>query len=161
MSGILTNILNKENYHLASQVIDWLVDDEKFSAEKWGKGESIKMTKQMKNLTGFSSKHYHQGQISKISFPRTPLDHFAIHMQCDSAECKELIRHIRNGFAHGNVKLRKINGEKYLEIIDWGKSDKNDKVSRQTALLLFHISFVVDLYNLYERIRKTKDKNGN
>lgn len=154
MSSFLTDIIGPSNYHEIAKYLDWLMDDEKFLVKGWDKTKTTKYTKEIKRITGFVLKHYHHGGLKDMSYPKSKLNHFAIYMQNDEAECKDLIRHIRNGFAHGNIKTRTISKVKYVEIYDFGTSNRTDKPTGQTAYILVPIQFVYDLYGLYEQIRK-------
>lgn len=64
-----------------------------------------------------------------------------------SGEAKDIIRHIRNGIAHGRVVLCTRNGTRCIELKDYGKS-------RQTAYMLIPVDFVYNLYTIYFYLRK-------
>lgn len=154
MNSFLTNLANSSNYMEISKYIDWLVDDDKFDVKGWNKSKTSRYTKEIKGISGFEEKHYHHGGSKDMKYPKSALKHFAIYMQNDEAECKDLVRHIRNGFAHGNIKMRNISKNKFIEIVDMGKSNRTDKPSGQTAYILVPLEFAYQLYVVYERIRK-------
>ena len=154
MGSFLTNLIGSSNYNRVAKYLDWLVNDNKFDVKGWSKSKTSNYTKAIKSIAGFESKYYYHGGQKDMSYPKSKLNHFAIYMQNDEAECKDLIRHIRNGFAHGNITLRTIKGVKYVEVFDYGKSNRTNKPSGQTAYILVPIDFVLELYDQYERIRK-------
>lgn len=156
MYSFLANLINSSNYNEVAQIIDWLVNDDKFEVQGWDKNKTSEYTKEIKKIEGFKSDFYFHGGQKDLQYPKNSLRHFAIYMQNDGAECKDLVRHIRNGFAHGNVKARTISKEKFIEIYDYGKSNRTDKPSGQTAYILVPVNFIKQLYVVYERIRKKK-----
>lgn len=155
MSKLLENIVGPSNYHKVAVYLDWLMNDDKFDVKGWDKSKTTKFTKEFKKIAGFTEEHYHHGGQKDMSYPKSSLKHFAIYMQNDEAECKDLVRHIRNGFAHGNATIRTIEKTKYIEIYDYGKSNRTDKPSRQTAYLLLPVEYIFQLYTRYEIIRKS------
>ncbi len=155
MSNLLANIVGPSNYHEVAVYLDWLMNDDKFVVKGWDKRKTTKFTKEFKKIEGFTENHYHHGGQKDMSYPKNKLRHFAIYMQNDEAECKDLVRHIRNGFAHGNATIRTIDKKQYIEIYDFGKSNRTDKPSGQTAYLLLPIDFIFQLYTRYEKIRKS------
>ncbi len=156
MYSFLTNLIGPQNYNDVAKFIDWLVDDDKFDIKFWNKRKSLEYTKRIKQLRGFVEKHYEHGGQKDINYPKRSLNHFAIYMQNDDSVCKDLIRHIRNGFAHGNIKLKTITNIQFMEICDYGKSNRTDKPSGQTAYILAPTEFIFNLYDEYIKVKKTK-----
>ena len=92
-------------------------------------------------------------------------------MSSGDSFARDLIRHIRNGVAHSEVRISKVHEEPYIEIIDY--SDKSKSPEKQTAYLFFPLSYVGQFYKVYcdinrgimntkekDRLAKRKYRNG-
>ena len=66
-----------------------------------------------------------------------------------SGEAKDIVRHIRNGIAHGRAALCTRSGVRCLERIDYGKYGEKSEKSGQTAYMLVPVDFVLALFSLY------------
>ena len=66
---------------------------------------------------------------------------------------RDLIRHIRNGIAHGESTVCNVDSELYIEVIDY--SDKTKSPEKQTAYLFIPLSYVTQFYKLYDDINKS------
>lgn len=67
----------------------------------------------------------------------------------ESSEARDLLRHIRNGIAHGNATVFCRDGEYYFEIIDF-----NLNRGLHTAYILFPVDYLMSIYNIYWSIQK-------
>ena len=66
------------------------------------------------------------------------------------SECKDFIRHIRNGIAHGNTSCIKQNDELYIEIKDYDSTG-----NKQTAYLFIPINYITETHKLYKDVMRS------
>ena len=120
-------------------VFDWLFDDGKF--EGWKSYELGNYVKEYKKHDAIKNGMYVCGKRSEV----TPEDYnrkkcktknSIVIMIKGSGEGKDLIRHIRNGIAHGRATLCTRKGTRCLELIDYGKFGEKSEKGSQTASLL-------------------------
>ena len=152
-----------------ASTLDWLVDDLKFSElRNWNRGYTSSYTKKLKKLKYLSDKEkrVHYGACRCKEFPnqcdnqrkkRVPF----IMMLSGDGFARDLIRHIRNGIAHGETDIRKVKEDLYIEILDF--SDKSKKPEKQTAYLFLPLTYITKFYKLYDEINRaimnTKQKD--
>lgn len=141
--------------------LDWLFDDLKFSKERnWNGGYSSSFTKRVKALKYLSNeeKRVIYGKCDNTDFPnqcsnkrkkRLPY----IAMSNGNSFARDLVRHIRNGIAHGDSTVHKVNSELFIEVIDY--ADKTKSPDKQTAYLFIPMSYVTQFYVIYEEINKS------
>ena len=141
-----------------ASTLDWLFDDLKFSKERnWNRGYTGLFTKRVRQLSGLSdkSKNFIYGKIKHEDFPnqikgsRRKRATLIMIAQGD-AIARDLIRHIRNGIAHGQTTLYKVKEELYIEIIDY--SDKLKSPCKQTAFICIPLSYIPQFYKIYSDI---------
>ena len=152
--------------------LDWLFDDLKFSKDRnWNGGYTSSYTKKVRSLKYLSEKENRvvYGKCKTTHFPnqnqkqqekRVPY----IVMTHGESFARDLIRHIRNGIAHGETNISKVGSELYIEIIDY--SDKSKSPNKQTAYLFIPLSYITQFCKIYEDINKSimnttkKDRNA-
>lgn len=149
------------------ETLDWLFDDQKFSeAYNWNRGYLSNYTKRVKKLKGIADNKniVYPGDASQ--FPdcttnRTRKRSIYIMMTAGDSFTKDLIRHIRNGIAHGSAVVYKYGEKTFLEITDF--SDNSKSVIKKTAFINIPLEFVLDLYRLYcdinNSVLNTKEKD--
>lgn len=142
-------------------VLDWLFDDLKFSQERnWNRGYVGNYTKKLKELEYLSDKDGKTvyGKIDYKDYPnqiknsrkkQTPY----IMMPKGTGFARDLIRHIRNGIAHGGTSIYKVKDKLYISIIDY--SDDSKKPEKQTAFLCFPLSYIVKFADIYNEVNKS------
>lgn len=144
-----------------ASTLDWLFDDLKFSAERnWNGGYLSLYAKKLKTTKYMSDKEkrFKRGKCETSDFPnqcnpkrRKRLPYIA--MLSGNSLARDLIRHIRNGIAHGETTVTKVGEELYIEIIDYsGKTKKSDK---QTAYLFIPLSYINEFFKKYDEINKS------
>lgn len=158
MSSFFESLEEKNMFADWASTLDWLVDDKKFSAEKgWSSGYVGSLAKRVKKLSGFSEgSTYICTAIKNLHFPvenKIINGPYAIFSDGDG-EAKSFIKHIRNGIAHGNSSCFIRKGELYIEIKDY--SDSSHK--HQTAYFFFPASYVVQVHDLYLKVKKSINK---
>ena len=143
-----------------ASTLDWLFDDLKFSKSRnWNGGYTSSYTKKLKKLKYLSDKEkrVQYGKCKSKDFPnqcenqrkkRTPF----IMMSSGDGFARDLIRHIRNGLAHGETNISKVKEDLYIEIIDF--SDKTKKLDRQTAYLFLPLDYITKFFEIYDEINR-------
>ncbi|MBQ6504249.1 MAG: hypothetical protein IJI57_10095 [Flexilinea sp.] len=136
------------------KVLDWLFDDLRFSDNiGWSKEKSQKYTikiKDKKNLSKFENNYFFL-PLKKIdykslihSYRKKNFPLIILHKGKDG-ESKGIIRHIRNGIAHGNAQII-VQESPYIEVTDINK----DK--QQTAYIYIPLSYIKDFFDYYREI---------
>lgn len=142
------------------EIMDWIFDDNKFASEfGWEKGKLQKLTSAIKELDAVRNGVFVYNKRSEVS----PGDYnrkknrrkkSIIIMVTGQGVSRDLIRHIRNGIAHGRAQLCTRNGCRHLEIIDYGKFGEKIERSGQTAYILIPVYSIRELYDAYNRIQQ-------
>ena len=134
------------------ETLDWLFDDLKFSAGyNWNGGYLSSYTRKIKKLDGMTNNKNIIYPTDKSLFPdcttsRTRKRSIYILMATgDNSFARDLIRHIRNGIAHGSAVVYKYGEAYYLEVTDFSDGSKSIK----TAFICIPLGFVIDLHRLY------------
>ena len=163
MSNFFNKLVDDKLIEKWADTLDWLFDDNKFSKDAgWNGGYVATFTKTVKHLPYFSEKNYHYGKSKDITFPQIGekfcIPTFYIHK--GECEGRDLVRHIRNGIAHGRTTFYKVKSELYIQICDFGK-EGNKSTSGQTAFLAMPMSYIPAIYKLYvdrEKVIKNTKK---
>lgn len=163
MSNLFSQLVNAQLISAWADTLDWLFDDARFSKEKgWDRVNVGAYTKAIKRLPNLSKSNYHYGCFQDEEFPNInannmTLDVPTIFMKKGESEGRDIVRHIRNGIAHGGTRVYHANKELYIEIIDYGKKRK------QTAYMAIPISYITELYRIYfvqEKVIRQKQRKG-
>ncbi|MFQ7139835.1 MAG: hypothetical protein ACLRQK_10435 [Evtepia sp.] len=159
VAGFFSLLIDKDLYQSWAKTLDWLFDDNRFAKEKgWTPGQVGKFTKKAKKLLGVKDEYFICAKLDLINFPESRQYHNpVIMMGTDNSMARALVRHIRNGIAHGKTAIYKEKEELYIEIKDYGKTSGN--LSGQTAYLYFPLSYIHKLYELYAEIEKAWAKD--
>ena len=154
MSNFFRTLINYNNlYNEWASILDWLFDDGKFSDKSiWTKGKVASLTKKVKRFEKFSvGETYIYDSIKNLNFPDERSDDILVISSKGDSESKELIRHIRNGIAHGKAELFCNKGELYVEIKDYKDSSKK----QQTAYICFPMSYIGRILKIYNEIQSS------
>lgn len=138
--------------------IDWfLSEDDKFpkaigkeQLPGWTSNDVGRFTKRVKSSIGINSDNYdcfsYAGK-TKIQFPkqknRSNSKYPKIYMTKGNGEGRDLLRHIRNGIAHGNATIFPRDHTYVIELIDFDKDAKT-----QTAYMLFELKVLKELVKI-------------
>lgn len=153
MSKFFQNIVDNNYFNEWAATLDWLVNDNKFDVQKgWNAGYIGSLTKKIKRMNGFGDKTYLHAPIKNLVFTPNNSNTMALFSNGDS-ECKDFIRHIRNGIAHGNTRCLRKKGELYVEIIDYDSAGK-----KQTAYFYFPISYITQAHKMYMDVLHSIEK---
>ena len=91
-----------------AKVLDWIFDDNRFSKEHgWTSGYVGSFTKKLKKLEGFE-KGYAQVKSDYLNYPIECKQLTFIANFSGESEARGIVRHIRNGIAHGKTSYKKI-----------------------------------------------------
>lgn len=144
-------------------VIDWfLSEDDKFPSSigknglpGWTSNDVGRFTKKVKASMGIKSKNYKNFSYevkTKIQFPkrkyRKDSNFPKLYMTNGNSEGRDLLRHIRNGIAHGNSTIFPRDQTYVIEFIDFDKDSKT-----QTAYILFEMKVLKELKELDESMQ--------
>lgn len=137
-----------------SDVIDWLLDENKFSETNVLKGKyANNLTRNIKKYNEFSKANIcelNNKNSEKLvaDFKYSENRTSTILITINDGFTKSLIKHIRNSIAHGKAKIQKNGQNIYLLIEDF-----NGK--RQTALIYMPLDYLKNIYNDYQKILKS------
>lgn len=149
------------NYNLIkdwAEILDWLFDEEKFSSDRnWSSEDTRKFGKKVKDYLLLKKAIYKHDSIKNIQkFITENKNHQIqfIYYRCDS-QGRDIVRHLRNGIAHGRTKVERYNNELYIEIKDFNNQNK------QTAYIYIPINYISQIHKIYSEIEKglKNDKN--
>ena len=152
MGNLFQNIVDDNLFNDWAATLDWLFNDKKFDATKgWTSGYVRSLTTKVQGICGFSKdKTYCHNAIKHLTFPTTRDKTILALFSNGDSECKDFIRHIRNGIAHGNTHCIRKKGELYIEIKDYDSTGKT-----QTAYFYFPISYITQVHKLYMDVEKS------
>ena len=155
MSNFFQNIVDNNLFNDWAATLDWLVNDNKFEKSKgWTSGYIGSLTKKIKRMNGFGDETYSHTAIKELTFPQKQSNTIMALFSNGDSECKDFVRHIRNGIAHGNTRCFNQKGELFIEIKDYDSTGKN-----QTAYFYFPISYITQAHKLYmDVVRSIKNK---
>ena len=151
MGKLFNRLVDEGLYKDWASLLDWLFDDNRF--QNWSSGYVGALTKKIKQLPQIGNDTYFYDCAKKLVFPIERTAHnVLIMMTKGDGEAKDLIRHIRNGIAHGKTDVFKQNNELYIEIVDYSKS------GNQSAYLCMPIGYINKIHKLYQDVKKSKGK---
>lgn len=138
-------------------VFDWLLDDNKFSAEFWDSNYLRLFTKSIQKISHFQkdNKRYTYGSMSSIEFlsPKTTRCNPTVQIAKKDGEGKDIIRHFRNGIAHGNAKVKIYKSALHIQLVDYNAR------MEQTAFIFIPMSALTELFMTYRTVEKAKRNN--
>lgn len=132
-----------------SRCFDWLLSDERFQKACWDKTTKGRFTKALRKLDGMDAQNFnrksknHKYPVFASKRNRKKRPHVVI--SSNGSLGVDLVRHIRNGIAHGNANLYSANGTDYVEIYDY-------KNRGQTAYIALPISYLNEIFRIYQSI---------
>ncbi len=152
MSKFFKAIVEYELYSTWADTLDWLLDDDKFSEQKgWNSNKVRKLSNIISNFPEFKKdmSNYQHDAIKKLKFPKKRRKTVIAIFSNGSAQCKDFIRHIRNGIAHGNAECFNNNNTVFIEIKAFSKDKKELR-----AYMSFPIDYITKLYKAYTEVQK-------
>ena len=158
MGKVFARLFDKEENIKTAEMIDWLFDDLKFEKERnWNRGYVAQLTRRFKKNLETEKCFISQDKTTKLVFPnqasRRKKKQISIIMPRSDSFSKDLIRHIRNGFAHGNTTICNVSKEPCFEIIDY--SDTSKSPEKQNTYICIQIKTVLELYEIYLDINQS------
>ena len=161
MAGFFSSLLSDQELFLEwAGVLDWLFDDDRFAKERgWIPTEITKFTKRIKKLPGLKEDHFVVQKSEQLSFPKNHRHHLPTIMMADGNSIgRDVVRHIRNGIAHGKTKIFREIDDPYIEIRDFGKTSAKS-AGRQTAYFYIPISYIPKMYKIYAELEKARSND--
>lgn len=151
----LFNKLDEEGlFNRWAKLLDWLFDDDRFSANKgWTSGYVGSFIKKVKRMPNLGNVNYVYDSIKNLSFSDYKPKTLTIIHAKGSGESRDLVRHIRNGIAHGKTSLSKPEGELHIEILDYNKQKE------QTAYIFMPLKYIFLIYDIYMQVEKSKNNS--
>lgn len=154
MSDFFRYAVNNRLIDDYAELLDWFFDDNKFSEERgWikkqegGKRNTIKFSKRVGKLLKENNIEYKHDSIKNLKFPETTEKKAYIIIGKKEGLCKDIVRHIRNGIAHGKTKFKKVKKQLYIEISDYNKQEKN-----RTAYMFIPMEIIIKIQKIYKEI---------
>jgi hypothetical protein len=147
-------LVSKSLFKEYADALDWILCDGKFDKSIWDNKNRVQaFTKAIHHLNGFSDSSLIYDAKKNIVFPArgsykkhtVPV----LYMAKGESEARDLVRHIRNGIAHGNIEIYEVDGRLTAEIIDFGKEE--NQTSGQTAYLLIPLEYLNDIFTVYRQ----------
>ena len=151
MGNFFRTLHENENYAEWSLLLDWLVSNERFKG--WTSGYIGEFTKKIKRLPGIGEQTYICDSIKNLKFPQRRPQSIRILFGRGDGEARDLIRHIRNGIAHGNAKTCMCKQGLFIEIKDYGKE------GIQTAYIFMPLHYIKQIYTLFLEVEKSRTNN--
>ena len=158
MARLFSALVSLDLIDTWAETLDWMFDDNKFpKSRRWNIGHVGSFTKKVKRLDNIkkdcivcgndASKIY--GKINKSKIKARDI---FIVMNDNDCFGRNLIRHIRNGIAHGRTKIYKIKNIQYIEIMDF--KDNSGDLEKQTAYINIPLSYITKIHDIYINIEK-------
>lgn len=139
-----------------AEILDWLFDENRFSKEQgWSSGYVGKFTKKV-NCLPMMSNNKKVSALKNLEFPKKTTSNLVmVIMGKSGSEGKDIVRHIRNGVAHGHVRIKNCKSQLWIEIEDFNRN------KQQTAYLFFPIDYIKKIHQIYCEIEKSKNNDRN
>lgn len=139
------------------EVLDWLFDDNRFDNNNgWNSKMSGQLTRKIGKLEKIEKRNFIHDSIRNLTFPDSYYDRNETNVSIiisnnTGSKCKDLVRHIRNGIAHGHTRCKNIDGTPYIEILDYNKNT-------QTAYIYMPIDYIAQIYDMYVSIKNDNNE---
>lgn len=136
-------------------VLDWLFTRERFSKEVgWNTAKINKFTKRIHNeIEGLEKNKRNLCNITNEemkSLCEKKIDPPYYKFSKKYGIGKDLVRHIRNGIAHGQTNTSHSGGEPVIQILDYSDNKRN----KPTAFIVLKLSDIVRICNIYNEIER-------
>lgn len=146
------DIVSKNLIEEWAELLDWFFDDYKFEDKSiWTRSKVTKFTNRVKKILEKNNIEFRHFKIKDLEKPSNSYKKYYIYITGDNSKGKELVRHIRNGIAHGKVKTLKNKNTLCIKI-----EDNNNNSKKNTAYLYFPIFIIGEIYKIYKETRKEK-----
>lgn len=161
---LFSELAERNLFSTYAAALDWILSDHKFSVNLWDNKNKVQaFTKAFHRMEGVSQGRVHYEPKRGTTFPRLGeyRQHklFTFYITRGNSEARDLIRHIRNGIAHGHIHVHELDGELIVELLDFGK--ESNQPDRQTAYMVFPLRFLNDIFELYRQKEQQWVRNVN
>ena len=147
MPKLFTELVNEGLFNEWASLLDWFFDEKKFDG--WSRNQVSMLTKKIKKIPGLGKETYQNDSLKNLSFKKfSSNNHLTIVFGPKGNESKSLIRHLRNGIAHGHAKIKKNKGIPWIELEDFNSNDQ------QTAYIYMPIDYIVQIHKLFVEVSK-------
>lgn len=150
-------------YSKYAEILDWLFRDGKFDSSIWDNKNKVQaFTKAFYKFDGFAKDQSFYASKKNLVFPcagsydKQPVP--TIYMSAGESYARDLLRHIRNGIAHGKAEVYAVETELLIELLDFGKESSQE--NGQTAYMVLPLEYIEKIYKLYFLKEKTWKKNA-
>lgn len=150
MAKFFSDMVNHAQIEAFSDILDWLLDDLRFVTEHWDKAKKDRFTKRAKKAENLKKENWISLPQKSISWVTKRPEEPFVQMQAGTGQGEDLVRHIRNGIAHGHTSIKMNSGELWLEIEDYSQKRK------QTAYLWIPIEYLRYWNTLYREIERSE-----
>lgn len=148
MSRLMVQLREKRKLNAFAEILDWLFSERRFEKPVWRTRKST-FTKRLKKVDGIREGNWVTGSCKGINWNRQRGQEPLIIFQCDDAECIDLLRHIRNGIAHGNCEIINSNRKLMLELVDFNSAEI------QSAYMWIPLAYLEEWFTIYQEIDNT------
>ncbi len=146
-----------DNNQLESWVplLDWLLSNDRCSKQRgWGQKKKRDFTTQIQTLIG--SDNWQIQAAKNVVWEFEESDNVHIVMNNAGSAGESLLRHIRNGIAHGMARIVQRNNDLYLDLKDY----HNESCNTQTAHVWMPIGLLFDIHSVYKAIEAKNNHDG-
>ena len=153
--GQLINRLVSENLiNEWAEILDWLFDENKFSPQKrWSREKIGSFTKSVKRQLSVKDTNYKYDSAKNLCFKTTSNENTMIFSRSES-EGRDIVRHIRNGIAHGRCEIQKNRNALFIQIRDYNRTGD------QTAYMYIPLDSIRTIHKIYKEKEKEKNKHN-
>ncbi len=154
MSKLFNGLASEGMLNDWAEILDWLFDDNRFSPDNgWTSGYVGAFIKKVKRIPNIGDSNYSYESIKKLNIPEHKTSTITIMHSKSDGESRDLVRHIRNGIAHGRATLSKPKGELHIEIRDINR--QGDPV----AYIFIPVNHLKLIFEAYKQVEKSKNNS--
>ena len=146
MPKLFTELVNEGLFNEWASLLDWFFDEKKFDG--WSPAQVGRLTKKIKKQLGIGKGNYRNDSFKNLSFSKRNSNSITIIFGPKGSEARNLIKHLRNGIAHGHSKIKKNKGIPWIELEDYNTN------GQQTAYIYMPIDYIAQIHKLYVEVSK-------
>ena len=136
-----------------AKVFDWLFDDSRFSSSSWTAVKKSEFTNKVKESIAFGTDSFEakgeKNSYPEFSNPRSRKKRPFAVFTVKGSKGESFVRHVRNGFAHGNVEWYKADKSVFIQIKDFYNK-------KQSAFIAIPLDGLLAMYEAYRSIEESK-----
>lgn len=160
MAKFFTTLVSENLISDWADTLDWLLDEDRFSERSgWDSNLIGRFMNTLKKELGVSEDNYQVGALKNLVFPKpitkNQQPHVVVMMGKGNSKGRDIVRHLRNGIAHGRTNCFRRNGVLWIEISDYGNDSSNSKF-QQSAYILLPAEKFLKIHKIYLEVEKSK-----